>query len=105
MVETSNNLSSAHMKGDVFVVHNTPRSSLPQALQATIDQIVAVADLAGGTNQLEDSYPGWQPNPHSKILNLFEETYPEIFGKQPQRAATHAGLECGVIGINIRGWT
>ena len=30
LVETSNNLSSAHMKGNVFVVHNTPRSSLPR---------------------------------------------------------------------------
>ena len=103
LVETSNNLSSAHMKGNVFVVHNTPRSSLPQALQTTIDQIVAVADLAGGTNQLEDSYPGWQPNPHSKILKLFEETYHEIFGNQPRRAATHAGLECGVIGDKYEG--
>ena len=103
LVETSNNLSSAHMKGDLFVVHNTPRSSLPQALQATIDQIVAVADLAGATNQLEDSYPGWQPNPHSRILKLFEETYHEIFGNQPRRAATHAGLECGVIGDKYEG--
>jgi dipeptidase D len=103
LVETSNNLSSAHMKGDLFVVHNTPRSSLPQALQTTIDQIVSVADLAGATNQLEDSYPGWQPNPHSKILKLFEETYHEIFGNQPRRAATHAGLECGVIGDTYEG--
>ena len=98
LVETSNNLSSAHMKGDLFVVHNTPRSSLALALQTTTDQIVAVADLAGAANQLEDAYPGWQPNPHSKILKLFEETYHEIFGSQPRRAATHAGLECGVIG-------
>jgi dipeptidase D len=103
LVETSNNLSSAHMKGNVFVVHNTPRSSLPQALQTTIDQIVAVANLAGGTNQIEESYPGWQPNPHSKILKLFEETYHEIFGNQPRRAATHAGLECGVIGDTYEG--
>jgi dipeptidase D len=103
LVQTSNNLSSAHMKGDVFIVHNTPRSSLPQALQRTIDQIVAVADLAGATNQLEDTYPGWQPNPHSKILKLFEETYYEILGNQPRRTATHAGLECGVIGDKYKG--
>jgi len=103
LVETSNNLSSAHMKGERYGVHNTPRSSLPQALQTTIDQIVAVADLAGATNQMEDAYPGWQPNPHSKILKLFEETYHEIFGNQPRRAATHAGLECGVIGDKYEG--
>jgi dipeptidase D len=103
LVETSNNLSSAHLKNDVFVVHNTPRSSLPPALRATCEQIMAVADLAGATNQLEDSYPGWQPNPHSKILGIFEETYYELFGDQPRRAATHAGLECGVIGDKYEG--
>lgn len=103
LVETSNNLSSAHLKGDVFVVHNTPRSSLSLALRATCNQIMAVADLASATNQLEDSYPGWQPNPHSKILGLFEETYYELFGGQPRRAATHAGLECGVIGDKYEG--
>jgi dipeptidase D len=103
LVETSNNLSSAHMKEDVFLMHNTPRSSLSQALQTTVDQIVAVADLAGATNQLEDPYPGWQPNLDSKILKLFEKTYHEIFGNQPRRAATHAGLECGVIGDKYEG--
>ena len=103
LVETSNNLSSAHLKGDLFVVHNTPRSSLSPALRSTCDQVMAVADLAGATNQLEDSYPGWQPNPHSKILKLFEETYYELFGNQARRAATHAGLECGVIGDKYEG--
>ena len=103
LVETSNNLSSAHLKGDFFVVHNTPRSSLSPALRTTCDQIMAVADLAGATNQLEDSYPGWQPNPHSQILKRFEETYYELFGNQPKRAATHAGLECGVIGDKYEG--
>lgn len=103
LVETSNNLSSAHLKGDLFVVHNTPRSSLSPSLRATCDQIMAVADLAGAINQLEDSYPGWQPNLHSKILGLFEETYFELFGDQPRRAATHAGLECGVIGDKYEG--
>ena len=103
LVETSNNLSSAHLKGNLFVVHNTPRSSLSPALRATCDQIMAVADLAGATNQLEDSYPGWQPNPHSKILELFEETYYELFEDKARRAATHAGLECGVIGDKYEG--
>ena len=98
LVETSNNLSSAHMQERVFIVHNTPRSSLSEALQATVDQIVAVADLAGGTNTFEEPYPGWQPNSHSKILHIVEDTFSEVFGKRPQRVATHAGLECGAIG-------
>jgi dipeptidase D len=103
LVETSNNLSSAHMKEGVFIVHNTSRSSRVEALQATVNQIVAVADLAGGTNTLEEPYPGWQPNPHSKILHIVEDTFSEVFGKRPERVATHAGLECGAIGGKFDG--
>jgi len=103
LVETSNNLSSAHMKEGFFIVHNTPRSSRAEALQAAVDQIVAVADLAGGTNTLEEPYPGWQPNPHSKILHIVEDSFSEVFGKRPQRVATHAGLECGAIGSKCDG--
>ena len=36
-------------------------------------------------------------------MKLFEETYHEMFGNQPRRAATHAGLECGVIGEKYEG--
>ena len=103
LVETSNNLSSAHLKEGVFIVHNTPRSSRSEALQSTVDQIVAVADLAGGTNTLEEPYPGWQPNLDSKILHVVEESFSEVFGKRPQRVATHAGLECGAIGGRCEG--
>ena len=103
LVETSNNLSSAHVKGKVLIAHNTPRSSLAKALQITVDQIVAISDLAGATSQIEEPYPGWQPNPDSKILHILEDVYEELFGNRPVREATHAGLECGVIGEKLGG--
>jgi len=103
LVETSNNLASAQIKGEVLIAHNSPRSSLTQVLQATVDQIVAVANLAGGTNHLEKPYPGWQPNPNSRILHILEDVHQELFGNRPKREATHAGLECGVIGEKFGG--
>ena len=103
LVETSSNLSSARTEAGMFIVHNTPRSSRAASLQATVDQLVAVADLSGASSTLEEPYPGWQPNPHSKVLKIVEDTYSEVFGKQPQRVSTHAGLECGVIGNKFDG--
>lgn len=103
LVETSNNLSSSHIKEGMLVTHNTPRSSLAQALRETVDQIVGVSHLAGATTQVEKPYPGWQPNPDSKILHLLEDVYEELFGDRPVREATHAGLECGVIGEKLGG--
>jgi len=68
-----------------------------------MDQIAAVSSLAGGRYELETPYPGWHPNPHSKILTVLEKTYEEICGRKPERTATHAGLECGVIGEKYKG--
>jgi dipeptidase D len=103
LVETSNNLSSAHIKNDILKVHNTPRSSVAESLQVVIDQILAISDLAGAEHKVGLSYPGWQPDPQSKLLQLVEETHRELFGELPKREATHAGLECGVIGEKLGG--
>ena len=43
------------------------------------------------------SYPGWNPNPQSEILELGKNKYAELFGKVPEVKAIHAGLECGII--------
>lgn len=103
LVETSNNLAAAHIQDNLLTVHNTPRSSLSQALRSAEEQIAAISSLAGGTYALESPYPGWHPNPQSKILTVVEETYEEICGRKPVRSATHAGLECGVIGEKYPG--
>lgn len=101
LVETSTNLATAHLKDGVFTVHNSSRSSVPQALKATMDQVVAVAQLAGATHRVVEPYPGWRPNTDSKLLHIVENVYQELFGRRPTREATHAGLECGVIGKKL----
>ena len=45
-----------------------------------------------------DGYPGWTPNPKSKVLAQTAESYEKLFGKKPKVLAIHAGLECGLIG-------
>lgn len=98
LVETSNNTAIAHLEGDELYVHNSPRSSLAEAMRGTLDKILAVGELAGATNEEEQPYPGWQPDPNSKILKLLEDIHLELFGEIAERKAIHAGLECGVIG-------
>jgi len=103
LVETSNNLASAHIKGDTLIAYNGPRSSFSQAVQETVDHIVTVANLAGATNRIGEPYPGWQPNPDSKILHILEDAHEELFGSRPERETIHAGLECGIIGEKFDG--
>jgi dipeptidase D len=103
LVETSSNLAAAHTREDLLTVHNMARSSLSPALHSTLEQVAAISRLAGGACEMGTPYPGWQPDPHSKILAVLEKTYEEICGRKPERTATHAGLECGVIGEKCTG--
>jgi len=103
LVETSSNLSSARIRENKIVVHNTPRSSVSVSLEATVDQLCAIAALAGAKNDIEPSYPGWAPNPESKLLAVYEKVFEKLFKKRPVREATHAGLECGIIGRKFPG--
>jgi dipeptidase D len=50
-----------------------------------------------------DGYPGWKPNMKSPILKLAQRTYKELYGKEPEVKAIHAGLECGIIGERVGG--
>lgn len=103
LVETSNNLSSAHIVGTCCVVQNMPRSSSDERLDDVIQQICAISALSGCRCERDPSYPGWEPNPHSVLLTLYENTYEALYGCKPIREAVHAGLECGIIGKKMPG--
>ena len=97
LVETSTNLASVKTTGEQTVVVGTSqRSSIESAKNAIADQVAAVFLLAGATVVHGEGYPGWAPNPDSKVLKAAQETYRKLFGKEPQVKAIHAGLECGL---------
>ena len=97
LVETSTNLASVKMpEAGKVVVETSQRSSVDSLKDAAADQVAAVFRLAGAEVKHGDGYPGWAPNPDSKILKVAEDTYRKIFGKDALVLAIHAGLECGL---------
>ena len=97
LVETSTNLASVKMVGDTQIVIGTSqRSSIESAKNAIADQVAAVFRLAGAKVVHGEGYPGWAPNPDSKILTVAQESYRRLFGKEAKIMAIHAGLECGL---------
>jgi dipeptidase D len=98
LVETSNNLAVMAMDGDDLRVTTSSRSSVMPALRATVEQVAAVFNLAGAKVTVHDGYPGWKPNPESKILKTALAAFEREFGAKPAVKAIHAGLECGLIG-------
>lgn len=97
-VETSTNLASVKMKEDYFEINTSQRSSLESAKEAACAKNEACFNLAMAESTHGDGYPGWAPNPDSKILSIAVKSYEKLFGKTPIVRAIHAGLECGLIG-------
>ena len=103
LVETSTNLATINTKMNEIVIDQSSRSSIKSALVATRTKLKALAELADGTIEQPEGYPGWAPDLNSEILKISKDVYTEIFGKQPKVAAIHAGLECGIIGEKFPG--
>jgi dipeptidase D len=98
LVETSNNLAVMASEGLELQVTTSSRSSVMPSLRATIEQVAAVFRMAGAEVTAHDGYPGWKPNPGSKVLKTALAVFEREFGSRPAVKAIHAGLECGLIG-------
>lgn len=97
LVETSTNLASVKMGDDnTIIVGTSQRSSIESCKNMIANQVASVFKLAGAHVTHGDGYPGWAPNPDSKILKVAQETYKRLFNKEPKIMAIHAGLECGL---------
>ena len=48
-------------------------------------------------------YPAWEFKADSRLRDVMVKTYTEMFGKEPQVLAIHAGLECGLLGEKLPG--
>ena len=97
-VETSTNLASIKMVDGIIRIATSQRSSVESAKQAAAAKLEATFRLAGCRVSHSDGYPGWTPNPDSRVLKVGVEVYKKMYGKEPVVRAIHAGLECGLIG-------
>jgi len=103
LVETSTNLATISTKENAITLVTSQRSSVASRLTEAVETVESIFELGGARVETSDGYPGWKPNLASPILKLAKECYSELFGKDTQVKAIHAGLECGIIGERIPG--
>ncbi len=96
MVETSLNLGLMNLSQENLTLSYAIRSARQAAKQAVADKIKEIAALLGADVCVRGDYPGWPYRSHSPLRAKMCRVYEQLFGKQPQLAAIHAGLECGV---------
>jgi len=98
VVETSINLSVVKaMKGEATALCLL-RSAVDSAKQSVANMTQSVLELGGMKVQHDGNYPGWKPDPDSKILKVMKQVYEKKYDKTPEIKVIHAGLECGIIG-------
>lgn len=97
LVETSTNLASVKFQeGNRIGITSSQRSSVESAKTYVMQMVESVFALAGADVAHSDGYPGWAPNPKSKLLQVTVESYRKRFAMEPKVRAIHAGLECGL---------
>ena len=97
LVETSTNLATISTEADKVIAGQSTRSSIASALAAARGKLKAIAEFAGAEVNQGDGYPGWTPNLDSEMLEISKKAYKACFDTDPEVAAIHAGLECGLL--------
>ena len=102
LVQTSLNLGVAEME-DALNLTFAVRSSVNQEKRQVLDQLKALAEQFGGNYSETGDYPAWEYKKESPLRDVMVESYRELFRKEPQVVAIHAGLECGLLSEKIPG--
>lgn len=100
LVETSNNVARIEVKNGTIEVLCLTRSSVESSRIDLANTLQASFELMGCTVEYSGEYPGWKPNMDSAILKVLVDKYKKLNNEEPQVAACHAGLECGILGQN-----
>lgn len=97
LVETSTNMASVKMiELGVIKVETSQRSSVESEKRAIAQAVATTFSLAGAEVKQGSGYPGWKPNTNSPIMKVCADTYRDLYGKEPEILAIHAGLETGL---------
>jgi dipeptidase D len=103
LVETSNNVSILKCDQTTIKIECLCRSSTESSREDCANAIASAFSLGGADIEFHGGYPGWAPNPDSKLLEDMNAIYKEVYSREPSIIAVHAGLECGLIGAKYPG--
>ena len=98
LVETSNNLANIQLNQGDLMIKCLTRSSDEPSKEELKNFIKSLFIEHNYSVNFSGDYPGWQPNMESEILTKLIEVYKKLNNSDPNVAACHAGLECGIIG-------
>lgn len=102
LVQTSLNLGVAEMAEELRLTFAV-RSSVNQEKRELLRKLEELAKQFDGSYSETGDYPAWEYKKESNLREVMVQTYTQMFGKEPQVVAIHAGLECGLLSEKIAG--
>ncbi len=103
LVESSLNLGILKSHNSEITASFGVRSSVDSLKWEIVSRLSSLCDLAYATLKTFSPYPGWEYNPSSPLRDVFRGAYLDLFGKEAQTTAIHAGLECGLFSGKMPG--
>lgn len=103
LVESSNNIGVLKTLDNKVSLSCAIRSSVSTRKEEIKNQIQCLADLVEADLIVKGEYPAWEFDPNSKIRQIFIKVYKDMYNKEAQIEAIHAGLECGLFAKKMQG--
>ena len=100
LVETSNNIARVIIKNGEITIGCLTRSSVETSKFDLANSLRSAFELVGCEVHFGGTYPGWTPNVNSEILAILVSIYEKQNCEKAKVVACHAGLECGILGVN-----
>lgn len=97
VTDTSSNLGVVNLEQGAFKATFKVRSLHDARADALADKLISFAASYDLHASKHGAYPGWTPNPESRLLALCQQVYTKEFGHPASLQVIHAGLECGLL--------
>ena len=102
LVQTSLNLGVASL-GEEFKMTFAVRSSVNREKVELLNRLRELAAFYDGNYSEMGNYPAWEYKKDSHLRDTMVRIYREMFAKEPEVVAIHAGLECGLLSEKLPG--
>lgn len=102
LVQTSLNLGVAELSEELRLTFAV-RSSVNQEKRELLNRLAELADFYGGSYSETGDYPAWEYKKDSVLRDTMVSVYRDMFQKDAQVVAIHAGLECGLLSEKLPG--
>ena len=102
LVQTSLNLGVVRLDEKLNMTFAV-RSSVNQEKRDLLAKLRELAEFNGADYSEVGDYPAWEYKKDSRLRETMIETFRQMYGKEPQVVAIHAGLECGILSDKLPG--